>query len=51
MINKLVFASLLFFCGVANTNAQSSKNVVYLKNGSAIKGTILEQIPNKTILF
>lgn len=35
---------------VANANAQGNmEDVVYLKNGSVIRGIIIEQIPNKSI--
>lgn len=42
---------LVFFCfGVGLwLNAQSSVNVVHLKNGSVLKGVIIEQIPNESL--
>ncbi len=37
-----VFASSILF-------AQQKRDVVYLKNGSIIKGEIIEQIPNESM--
>jgi hypothetical protein len=36
-------------CSEISWSQQGSLDVVYLKNGSIIKGTIIEQVPNKTI--
>ena len=44
MNKKLLFIFLFFSCIISNY-----VDVVYLKNGSIIKGIILEQIPNQTI--
>ena len=44
---------LLLFCAlfmsVVTANAQQYDDVVYLKNGSVIKGMIVEQIPNESL--
>lgn len=49
-MKKLIFISLsfLFVLSVFAQNIQY-EDVVYLKNGSIIRGMIVEQIPNKTI--
>lgn len=48
MFKRLVIAmAACMVCGIAL--AQNLKDCVYLKNGSILKGTILEQIPNETI--
>lgn len=39
--------ALLFF--TLNSNAQNYQNVVYLKNGSIIRGLIMEQVPEKSL--
>jgi TM2 domain-containing membrane protein YozV len=39
----------LFFLTVLSVKAQNYEEVVYLKNGSIIRGTIIEQIPNQSI--
>lgn len=42
--------TIFFLCFIFNSNAQSNYDeVLYLKNGSIIRGIIIEQIPNKTI--
>ena len=33
--------------GIGTVSAQSLQEVVYLKNGSVIRGTIIEQVPNE----
>ena len=35
--------------GIGTVSAQSFQEVVYLKNGSIIRGLIVEQIPNKSL--
>ncbi len=42
---------LLFFCFGLGLwlNAQSTVNVVHLKNGSVLKGVIMEQVPNESL--
>lgn len=44
---------LLLFCAlfmsIVTANAQQYDDVVYLKNGSVIKGMIVEQIPNESL--
>lgn len=42
---------LLFFCFGLSLwlNAQSTVNVVHLKNGSVLKGVIMEQVPNESL--
>lgn len=47
-MKKLLF-SFLFCCVAFLVNAQQYVECVYLKNGSIIKGTIVEQIPNETL--
>ena len=46
---RFIFTICLLIIGI-NTYAQKSANdVVYLKNGSVIRGTVLEYIPSKTL--
>lgn len=47
---KRAFLTLsVFLASVSSLNAQSLQEVVYLKNGSVIRGTIIEQIPNESL--
>lgn len=43
----LISFALLFF--TLNIGAQTINETVYLKNGSVIKGTIIEQVPNESL--
>ena len=45
---RLLLLSVVMILGMTMMSAQT-KDIVYLKNGSVIKGTILEMIPDKTI--
>ncbi|MCF8374417.1 MAG: hypothetical protein K9H64_22540 [Bacteroidales bacterium] len=47
-MKKIAILLLLMFA-IASIQAQNYQDVLYLKNGSIIHGTILEQIPGKTI--
>ena len=47
-MKKLYLICLLCFC-VFFVKAQSYEDVVYLKNGSIIHGTIIEQVLNQSI--
>ncbi|MGL5683881.1 MAG: hypothetical protein ACRDDZ_12650 [Marinifilaceae bacterium] len=47
---KKIIALLIIFIGIhLEGNAQSYKEVVYLKNGSIINGIVIEQIPNESL--
>lgn len=47
---KRALLSIITFVTLAFTmNAQQYQDVVYLKNGSVIRGLITEQIPNKSL--
>lgn len=47
---KRALLSITTFATLAFTmNAQQYQDVVYLKNGSVIRGLITEQIPNKSL--
>lgn len=35
--------------GIGTVSAQSVQEIVYLKNGSVIRGTIIEQVPNESL--
>ncbi len=49
MKTKIAILFFLFLAGISNVFPQSySRDVIYLKNGSIIKGTIIEQVPGKT---
>lgn len=43
---KKIFMSLMFLLFTTMAFSQSYGDVVYLKNGSVIKGMIIEQVPN-----
>lgn len=43
-----LMATILFFA-VINVQAQELQEVVYLKNGSVVRGVIIEQIPNSSL--
>lgn len=50
MIRKIVFLVVLLVGLLPTTHAQRGlEEVVYLKNGSVIRGVIVEQIPGKTL--
>ncbi|TFH05256.1 MAG: hypothetical protein E4H06_01680 [Methanosarcina sp.] len=47
---KKIFALVLFITiGILVLAQQNYQDVVYLKNGSIIRGTIIEHVPNKSI--
>lgn len=47
---KKIIALLIIFIGIhIDSNAQSYKEVVYLKNGSIINGIVIEQVPNESL--
>lgn len=47
---KKIFTLILFVTmGIFAFAQQNYQDVVYLKNGSIIRGTIIEQVPNKSI--
>ena len=47
---KKVIVFLIILCGFAiNSFAQNMQEVVYLKNGSVVRGVIIEQIPNRSV--
>lgn len=49
-MKKLLFLFILLMSFVPKTYAQThNEDIVYLVNGGVIQGTILEQIPNKTV--
>lgn len=48
-MKKILFLFILFCISSFNLKAQKYEDVVYLKNGGIIHGTILEKIPNKTV--
>ena len=43
----LIVAGMMTF--LSTVSAQALKDVVYLKNGSVIRGTIVEQVPNESL--
>lgn len=46
---RLIFILLISFICISAANAQSLQEVVYLKNGSIIRGDIIEQVPNESL--
>lgn len=49
MIKKSLFLVLFFLTSFLCGFAQEMQDVVYLKDGSVVKGIIIEQVPNKSI--
>lgn len=50
-MKKFTFLMMLAFvcAGMGTISAQSLQEFVYLKNGSVIRGTIIEQVPNESL--
>lgn len=48
MLRCLIFISMLTL-GFVSYGQTNMEEVVYLKDGSSLRGTILEQIPNETL--
>ena len=48
-MKRIVLSMLLALGSVAFCMAQEMQEVVYLKNGSIIRGTIIEQVPDKSL--
>ncbi len=46
---KLLFVLLVSFISISVAEAQNLQEVVYLKNGSIIRGLIVEQVPNTSL--
>lgn len=46
---KKILISFALLFGTLNVGAQKMQETVYLKNGSIIKGTIVEQVPNESL--
>lgn len=48
-MRKLLFSLLCFITTIGAYSQNNLEEVVYLKNGSIIRGTIIEQIPNESL--
>jgi sRNA-binding regulator protein Hfq len=48
-MRRIIFSVFILFLVWGKINAQSLQEIVYLKNGSTIKGIVIEQIPNQSI--
>lgn len=48
-MKRLLFLLCACFISIASMKAQNLTEVLYLKNGSVIRGTIIEQVPNESI--
>ena len=48
-MKRIVLSLLLAFGGIVFCMAQEMQEVVYLKNGSIIRGTVIEQVPGKSL--
>lgn len=48
-IRRLFYVICLLSACVASASAEELQEVVYLKNGSVIRGTIVEQVPNQSL--
>ncbi len=46
---KLLLVLLISFISISMVEAQSLQEVVYLKNGSIIRGTVIELVPNASL--
>lgn len=46
---KLMLVLLISFISISVAEAQNLQEVVYLKNGSVIRGLIVEQVPNESL--
>lgn len=49
MFFRLIYLSILLITNTLSFSQGNYWDVVYLKNGSVIRGVIIEQIPNKNI--
>ena len=49
MSRYIIIMCVLGFALVSHASAQQYQDVVYLKNGSIIRGVIIEQIPNESL--
>ncbi len=54
-LRTVLLVAMLLFVGIGSwqqrCEAQQSEDVVYLKDGSVIRGTIIEQVPGQSILI
>lgn len=48
-MKKIIFFLLFVIAGIEVAVAQNYQEVLYLKDGSVIRGVIIEQIPNKSV--
>lgn len=48
-VKKALMALALFAVGMTAASAENLQDVVYLKNGSVIRGIIIEQVPSESI--
>lgn len=48
-MKKKTILSALLLCLAATLHAQTPGNIIYLKNGSVIKGNVVESVPNQHI--
>ena len=48
-MKKIILFLILAIAGIGVAAAQNYQEVVYLKNGSVIRGVIIEQIPNQSV--
>lgn len=48
-MKKKTILSALLLCLAATLHAQTPGNIIYLKNGSIIKGNVVESVPNQHI--
>ena len=49
MQRYVIIMCVLVFAFVSHASAQQYQDIVYLKNGSIIRGVIIEQIPNESL--
>ena len=48
-MKKSLLILILFIGSIATSVAQNIQEVVYLKNGSIIRGIVIEQVPNASL--
>ena len=48
-MKRVIISAIIVFIAVCKISAQIPQEIVYLKNGSVIRGIVLEQIPNQSV--
>ena len=48
-MKKLLLILTVFLISLAGIAQQSAQDVIYLKNGTVVRGKIIDQVPNQSI--